>query len=351
MNVSASVKASASLLMALFISACAVKKTVVVDILKPARETFPSYREVAITDRSTLDSASFGNVYPSNLLTSKFRDIPNFLGTDVLSSFYDGLQAFPRIRLSEIEPLPVVPRKDYKAPALGKAELDQVAAAHPGLEALLALDGLRYEIYTDGNVYRDQLLLTNGKAIDIPIFSSGYSYKVFTFWRLYDLKAGTVVMEKTFSEELPFYYDGYSMYDKKGYGTNEQGWQRAAAYTGARFASMYIPSWETQERNLFPGDTQEMLEAADDADLGRWLDAAEKWELYKNGHPLSKARKARVNYNLAVAYEVLGKITYARELCEEAYALTNNKWYLEYARKLKQREAETELLDKQFGGQ
>lgn len=351
MNVNGFIKAAAGVMIVLS-AACAVKKTVVVDILKPARETFPSYTNVAITDRSKLDSLSFNTVYPSNLLTSRFRAIPNFLGSDVLSSFYDGMENFQRVRLSEINPLPIVPRaKDYKAPALDTLTLKRIASENPSLEALLTLDGLKYEIYTDGNVYRDQLLLSSGKAIDIPIFSSEYSYKVFTFWRLYDLKTRSVVMERSFSEELPFYYDGYSMYDKKGYGNNEQGWQRAAAYTGLRFADTYIPSWEAQERYLFPGDTQQLLEASDNAELGRWLDAAEKWELYKSQHRLSKGNKAKVNYNLAVAYEVLGKVTYARELCEEAYALTNNKFYLDYARKLKIREADIELLDKQFTGQ
>lgn len=351
MNVNGFTKAAACIML-LLTSACAVKKPVVVDILRPAPQTFPPYTNVAITDRSKLDSVSLKSVYPSNLLTSKFPAIPNFLGTDILSSFYDGIANFPRVRLSEINPLPSVTRKDFKAPALEKSAIEEIAAANPGLEALLTLDGVKYEIYTDGSVYRDQLLLSNGKTIDIPIFSSSYSYKIYTHWRMYDLKTGDVVMERSFSDEMPFYYDGYSMYDRKGYGSKgEQGWQRAAAYTGGRFAAQFIPSWEAQERYIFPGDTQAMLEAADNADLGRWLDAAEKWELYKNRHKLSKSRHAQVNYNLAVAYEVLGKISYARELCEEAYALTNNKSYLEYARKLKIREAETELLDKQFSGQ
>lgn len=329
---------------------CAIKRTMNIDLLKPAPETFPTYTNVAITNRSTTDSASFYRMYPNNLLTSRFPSIPNILGNDVLSAFYDKMSQFPRVKLSEINPLPLAPRSAYKPIALTESDLIKLAEENPKLDAILSLEGLKYEIYSYGNVYKDQILLTNGKAIDIPIFNSNYSYKIYTYWRLYDLKKKTIAMEKDFNAEMPFYYDGYSMYDGKGYGNGEQSFQRAALYTGDKFASSYLPFWETFKREIFQGENQTLLAASDVAELGKWLDAAEQWETYLAKKKPGKAEKARIYYNLSVAYEVLGKVTYARELCENAYKLTNKKFYLVRAAELKRREADVELLNIQFYG-
>ncbi len=334
----------------LLLPSCAIKRTITVDQLKPAKNTFPAYEYVATTNRSLLDSASFYKVYPPNLLTSKFREIPNFIGNDVLNSFYDEMQGLQRIRLSEIKPLPTTYRTQYIPSALDTQVLANIHAENPALQAILVLEGVKYEIYTYGNVYKDQLLLSNGKYLDIPVFNSNHSYRILTFWRMYDLASRKVVMEKDFSEEMPFYYDGYSRQDGKGYGENEQGWQRAASYTGKAFAKTFLPTWQTVEREIFQGESQVLLSTADLAELGKWLEAAEKWEIYLHKNKPGKREKARIYYNLSVAYEVLDMLAYARELCEKAYELTQNGKYLDRAAQLKIREKEVELLNKQFYG-
>lgn len=334
----------------LFLASCAIKRSVQIDLLKPAPATFPNYTHVAITNRSTLDSLSFLKVYPNNLLTSRFPQIPNILGNDVLSSFYDKMSQFPRIKLSEINPLPLAPRAAYKPLVISDIQLKELAEKYPNLDAILSLEGLKYEIYTYGNVYKDQILLSNGKVLDIPIFNSNYTYKIYTYWRLYDLKNQTIAFEKDFNQEMPFYYDGYSQYDGKGYGNNEQAWQRAALYTGSSFATSYVPYWETFKRDIYQGENQRLLAIADNAELGKWLEAAEGWETYLAKQNPGKSERARIYYNLSVAFEVLGEVSYARELCENAYKLTNKKFYLERAAELKRREADVEMLNIQFYG-
>lgn len=83
------------------------------------------------------------------------------------------------------------------------------------------------------------------------------------------------------------------------------------------------------------------------AEVGAWNDAINKWE-----EGIIKAEKekdkARMAYNIAVAYEVLGDLDKALEAAQNAYSKYNSKEARNYAQQIQSRMRDEEKVDQQL---
>jgi tetratricopeptide (TPR) repeat protein len=82
------------------------------------------------------------------------------------------------------------------------------------------------------------------------------------------------------------------------------------------------------------------------ADVGKWEEAIEVWEADIGS---AKAKnQGYLSYNIAVAYEILGKMSEAREWASQSYTQYGNKAGAEYLRLLELRIANEQIANKQL---
>ena len=127
---------------------------------------------------------------------------------------------------------------------------------------------------------------------------------------------------------------------------------------GEKAAKSFVPTWKTEERNLFVSYNSRMQEAVGYAANRRWANAESIWitELEKNTKPLNKAKIA---FNLAVANEMQDKFEPALEWALKAkeYLKNSNKsndnqeieLTDKYIAELERRIQSNRLLDLQWG--
>ena len=127
---------------------------------------------------------------------------------------------------------------------------------------------------------------------------------------------------------------------------------------GNKVAKYFIPTWKTENRNLFVNFSSRMQEAVSYAADERWSNAELIWisELKKKTKSVDKARIA---YNLAVANEMQDRLETALEWAQKAKEYLNNantknnsseiELIDNYNSKIEKRIENNKLLDIQWG--
>lgn len=100
----------------------------------------------------------------------------------------------------------------------------------------------------------------------------------------------------------------------------EEALRTAARYIGTKVTSNFVPHWETETRWYFGGGGAKWKEASAYAGVGKWDEAAERWN-YLYTHSSGWKSKAKAACNLALYYEMESRLEKAYDWAQKSYEL------------------------------
>lgn len=188
------------------------------------------------------------------------------------------------------------------------------------------------------------------RIIEVPgILTEGLA-SVQVGFRLYDPRTGTLVDQADFgtnnvwTAEAETRTQALALLIDKSLATRQVGQMAGASYA-RRVAPMYVDI----QRNYYgkPKDHPSLSEGARHAEVDQWQEAIVAWE--KGLSMVSDPKtQGKFCFNLALAHEVLGDLTEAKNWAGKAYTQFGFKKGRGYARELEQRMMEEEMLRQQL---
>jgi hypothetical protein len=157
------------------------------------------------------------------------------------------------------------------------------------------------------------------------------TFRVYAYWRIYDLHARKVVADYLFRDTLTWENHDFIPVT---IGNQLPGFFSSASYcgylTGEEYAKKIAPSWMDEERLYFHTGSKEMRSAAEFASKNLWLDAAAHWQRVLQNPKVKPAIAAKAAYNMAVANEMSGNFDIALDWLDKSaqfYSLPEEPWY------------------------
>ena len=210
--------------------------------------------------------------------------------------------------------------------------------------------------------FDSDFIITNGKKEVEKKDANGAVTKVTEFYaegvatikcgfRLYDLKAKTIVDEYNFSHFNTWNAQGKSVQDAILHLVNKNNAMNdVSRAAGDIYGRRITPSWYTVTRYFYnkPKKNAALMKGVRQSGVADWTGAIESW---KEAIKTAKKDKhaGRAAYNIAVAYEVLGDLDMAKEWISKSYVDFGFKDAEDYSHILSQRIREDQILKQQMG--
>lgn len=204
-----------------------------------------------------------------------------------------------------------------------------------------------------GNNTTNTTNTTNAATTNRTITSNEYEATLYSSvklgWRLYDPKNRRIIDEFMVSDNKEW---------NKKEKTKEEVMRQlphprdavnqTSHAAGAIYGSRIAPMWASVERSYYKKGNDQMEKAYHLTRTGKWKEAAAIWQ------PLTKSPDQKLAgmacYNMAIACEVEGQLSVAREWAMQAYEKHNNKNARSYANILRGRIAEQQKVNEQMKG-
>lgn len=322
-----------------------------VEIMRPAPVTLPmSVKKIGIIDRSALTEEQYKSIYFKSSILSKYKDLPKVAALESILALTDKLNGFGRFSIVELSPTDTENKSGYISNPLSWKTAEQLASAN-GLQAIISLEGIYVDAYTEGMVTDAQYATKEGVAFTIPYFTDSRQINIQSTWRIYNTQNKTIASEKT--EKADYYFSGNGTNNDPTYKTlpNRRGnVQNVAQIIGINYSSLLIPYWESITREFYVGNDSKWLDAADSALVKNWPSAAEQWLKLAKSSKLSVFKK-QAYHNLALAHEMMERFDEALSFAQNGYRNYKSKGFKNYIEILNQRKDEARILDLQFGEQ
>lgn len=220
-----------------------------------------------------------------------------------------------------------------------------------GADAILALETYDSDfIVTRGEKGKEERVV-EGDTIEEKVYYAEGVATVKMGFRLYDPVERSITDQYHFSDSRTWKATGKSLTDAAGHLINNKTAVKKCSYdAGTIYGSRITPRWEKVSRYYYkkPNDS-EIADGAGYAEVGNWQKAAAIWEKGV-GHADDKIA-GRATYNLAVAYEVKGKLQKARKMAQKAYAEYDIKRARNYVGTLEERIQDRKITNWQMGKQ
>jgi hypothetical protein len=316
---------------ALFAGGCTTKQ-IPVQVLRPGEITLPrSIAKVGITHRAGLRGTGPLQIFENGNPAFRFRDLRIVAPQSAVEAFYVEFSSFSRFEARVFTTSEKVDSQAVNIP-LPNPETLKTWEKDSLWDAVISLDDFKAEMFSNGGIYPSPYYDTQGKLYTLPRFQEGRRIRFTGFWRVYDTRTGSVLLEKTTETDLFFTSNGFNANDIYRMLPERRGSvENTAQVNGISLARQFIPYWQTATRRIYLGQADPWLEAADSAEVGNWISALEQWERIEKKTVFRPFRR-QVVYNLSVANEVLGRF-------EEA-----EKWAKYGQKKFKNREFDGSLL-------
>lgn len=308
------VRSTFYLLMIGLFSACSSVNYVGIETYNPAEVTFPeSVRRVLIVNNAVPQPADVGyeyNLYGVAQDTCKARaDSALFDACRTLGQSIDKMTFFDEVLLYHV---PV--RKDNVYYTDTKLTSSEVASLcnETGADAIISVDRLLFE--TKKNVVA---------------FAEGYVMGIM------NVEIGGVLRSYLPGRETPLatvyvadsIYWSESAYDvsllNKMLPAPENAIRAAGEYMGSKAYINFVPYWEQESRWYYTNIGAAWKEATAYASAEKWNMAAERWDRIYNSPSTSWRGRAKAASNLALSYEMKGKLQEAYDWASKSYKLFN----------------------------
>lgn len=122
--------------------------------------------------------------------------------------------------------------------------------------------------------------------------------------------------------------------------------REAAYWTGYDYAKRILPTWQKNTRSYYSRGTEKLRKGAEMVENNKWEKAIEIW---KDNLKHSDAEVvSRAAYNIAFAFEMMGKIDLAIQWAEKSLSVKNKKRTRKYLDKLTDRKKKLSRLEEQI---
>ncbi|MDR1743227.1 MAG: DUF6340 family protein [Dysgonamonadaceae bacterium] len=309
----------ALLFLSVVLNACGGIKYLTIETQEPAKVTLPNnIRSVLIVNNTTPQPDHIGHAL-KRLGKSEFEDVSASADslavyfTEALSQFLDEEEFFDDVLYYKhplrndslfLEQVPIMPDE------MNRLRNEAGADAIISLDQLLFTTVRKQHFRQEGAIFAD--IVGKVQAIlrvyqpsmegEIPVIQYTDSVK----WAGYDLENAGTSYNFIFDEDiLP---------------SEKEAMKELAVRAAEKASNSLSPHWETQNRWLYTLQNKWMQDGMVYAERADWTNAIDKWTQFYNGQK-NKLNKAKAANNIALAYEMQGDMTQAKEWVSAAYDL------------------------------
>ncbi|MBE9469129.1 MAG: hypothetical protein IMY72_12525 [Bacteroidetes bacterium] len=181
------------------------------------------------------------------------------------------------------------------------------------------------------------------------VYYTFLNFKVTTIWRIYYPKERKIIDRDINFADVPFDAYAYSFKGSiKEMASDTVISDEIANYAANNFFRRISPAWSDCSRMYFTGSSN-MIKAINYVEKNDWTKASDLWKFDLDNR--NKRIAGDATYNIALAYEMDGDIEEALIWAKKSFQKYNNKWALDYIKKLEKRLKEQVKLNKQFAGE
>jgi hypothetical protein len=325
------------------ISSCATQE-LYLNVTQPAPVTIaPEIKTVGIIDRSTPTDQTKSLDNLDKLLSLEGTDLDSIGTLEAIKGVTEELAA--NDRFSEVKLLDGL---QFRTSGMGGLPLpmtwEQVEGIcrENGTQALFALE--MYDTDTRVNYSTEPTKIkTPLGSIPALIHLASMETLVKTGWRLYSPSDKAILDEFIVAESLVFSGKGINpVVAVAGIVNRKEAVKDVSRKAGHVYALRLIPYRLRVTRDYFVKGSDNFKIAKRRAQLGRWDDAAELWQV-ETSNPKMKIA-GRAHYNMAIINEINGDLEAATSWAQKAYSDFDIKQGLRYVRILENRKYNEEVL-------
>jgi hypothetical protein len=325
------------------LASCATQE-LYMNVTQPAPVTIaPEIKTVGIIDRSTPTDQTRVLDNLDKILSLEGADLDSIGTLEAIKGVTEELAAndrFSEVRL--LSGLQFRTSSIIGLPAPLTWEQVEMICSDNGTQALFAL-----ELYdTDTRVnYSTQPTKVKTPFGEIPALNHTASMEtlVKTGWRLYSPADRAILDEYVVAESVVFNGSGINpVAALAAIAKRKEAVMEVSRKAGHIYALRLIPYRIRVTRDYFVRGTDNFKVAKRRAQLGKWDEAAELWQI-ETSNPKMKVA-GRAHYNMAIISEINGDLDAAISWAQKAYSDYRNKLGLRYARILENRRYNEEVV-------
>jgi len=330
---------------------CGSMRHVSINSMHPAEITFPQdVNTLLLVDRTKFESNAVNII--EGILTGEMPGGDKAAAQEVINSLQQTLGASPRFKV-------VRASETLKGNSITQAfpealpwNVIEALCSQYKTDAVVALEIFDSNfIVTNGKRTKKKQVEENGvkKEIDVDeIFAEGVA-NVKIGIRLYDPVAKSIVDQQLFTKAKKWEAIGNTVADAiaKLIQRNDATMQ-VSRLAGSDYAYKIAPMPIRISRQFYGKGkkTEQIAIGTRKADVNDWQGALATWQNALNGATEKDA--ARLSYNIAVAYEVLGDMANAKSWAARSYVDYGNKKGKAYKALIEYRERDEEISSKQM---
>ena len=319
----------------LFAGCVASKSFVNIEVLEPAKVTYPAYvSSIGFVNRAPFCKDILSESNKENLDLNGLYIIDTIVVNNLYKGFNEGRYSE---ELSFLEKLKLINirRKDTigQSESMDKELLENIFSVY-NLDALISLDYYNMAL----NKY-------------FPVFSwvyydyvQEYQFYVDIQFRIY-VRSSTDPIDKFRYRDTLFYQNIASQPASTYYSATDV-LKQGSAELGLLYGNRQVPSWTQVSRVIYRGGAKELRKAAEYTDAGDWESAVDLWEGISGSEDAKNISKAY--HNLAVFYEIDDDISRAVSMSDSALGHWNDTYIESYNKDLHKRLTQRSKLMEQL---
>ncbi|MBW6492252.1 MAG: hypothetical protein K0B15_13775 [Lentimicrobium sp.] len=318
-----------------------------VQILKPATITFPKeIKQLGVINRSLPAKGSgFANIL-EGFITGESIGADREASQECMRGLAAGLNTNPRFTAVVIEGVDLRGTGTRQWPEfLDWHQVDELCNRFR-VDAIVALETFDSDINLRQRTADVERIIDKKKVV-VKEYYADLRMNVRSGWTVYGPQKQQIVDRNAFNDEMRWNESGnspehvMSKLPSKRRAINE-----SAHFSGRQYAIRISPTWITENRTYFRKANDDFKKASKFVKRKNWNDAIAIWQ--KNTVNSDSKIAGRAKYNMALASEVEGNLSLAKEWAHRAWQQDGLKKARQYAELLKYRIQEQERLNQQM---
>jgi hypothetical protein len=332
-------------------SGCNSMRHVGINSMRPAEITFPSYvNTLLIVDRTKFDKGAVNII--EGILTGEMPGADKAGAQEAINSLQQTLLGSPRFKIIRASEVMNGNSITQAFPDALQWNVIEELCARYKTEAVVALEIFDSNfIVTSGARKKKKTVEENGvkKEIEVDEYYAEGLANVKIGIRLYDPKPKSIVDQQLFTKAKRWEATGNNITDAIAKLIQKTDATLAVSrMAGQDYAYKIAPMPVQLSRQYYSKGkkTEQVAAGARRAEVNDWKGALQTWESALGSAQPKDA--ARLCYNIAVAYEVLGDIEKAKRYAARSYVDYGDKKGRSYSSMLEYRQRDEELSEQQM---